>query len=41
VYVDDATEAFIDAGLGLSEEDYGESFNIGSGQKTTIARPRR
>jgi len=38
VYVDDATEAFVDAALELSEEDYGESFNIGSGQKTTIAQ---
>ena len=36
VYVDDVTEAFVDAALNLREEDYGESFNIGTGQKTTI-----
>lgn len=36
VYVDDASEAFIDAALNLREEDYGESFNIGTGRKTTI-----
>jgi dolichol-phosphate mannosyltransferase len=36
LYIDDAAEAFIDAALGLREEDYGESFNIGTGQKTTI-----
>ena len=36
VYIDDACEAFIDATINLHEEDYGESFNIGSGRKTTI-----
>ncbi len=36
LYVDDASEAFIDAALHLREEDYGESFNIGTGRKTTI-----
>ncbi|MFI5360621.1 MAG: NAD-dependent epimerase/dehydratase family protein [Elusimicrobiota bacterium] len=36
VYIDDACEAFIDAALALREKDYGESFNIGSGRKTTI-----
>ena len=36
LYVDDATEAFIDTALNLSPDDYGESFNIGSGAKTTI-----
>ncbi|MDM3844649.1 MAG: NAD-dependent epimerase/dehydratase family protein [Aphanizomenon gracile PMC638.10] len=36
VYVDDVSEAFIDTALNLKAEDYGESFNIGSGQKTTI-----
>ncbi len=36
VYVDDASESFVDAALNLQEEDYGESFNIGSGRKTTI-----
>lgn len=36
VYVDDVCEAFFDAALNLREEDYGESFNIGTGCKTTI-----
>jgi nucleoside-diphosphate-sugar epimerase/glycosyltransferase involved in cell wall biosynthesis len=36
VYVDDASESFIDAALNLKEEDYGGSFNVGSGLKTTI-----
>lgn len=36
VYVDDVTEAFVDVALRLREEDYGESFNIGTGRKTTI-----
>ena len=36
VYVDDASESFVDAALNLKEEDYGESFNVGSGRKTTI-----
>ncbi len=36
VYVDDVTEAFIDTALNLAPEDYGESFNIGTGRKTTI-----
>ena len=37
VYVDDVCESFIDTALNLREEDYGESFNIGTGRKTTIA----
>jgi len=37
VYVDDACAAFVDAAVNLTEEYYGESFNIGSGVKTTIA----
>jgi dolichol-phosphate mannosyltransferase len=37
VYVDDVCEAFCDAALNLTEVDYGASFNIGSGHKTTIA----
>jgi len=37
IYVDDACEAFVDAAIGLRQELYGESFNIGSGQQTTIA----
>ena len=36
VYADDVTEAFLDAALNLREEDFGESFNIGSGKKTAI-----
>ena len=36
VYVDDVTEAFVDAALNLPEPYYGESFNIGTGRKTTI-----
>ena len=36
IYVDDVTRAFVDVGLKLSEADYGESFNIGTGRKTTI-----
>ncbi|OGU13966.1 MAG: epimerase [Geobacteraceae bacterium GWC2_53_11] len=37
IYIDDVVEAFVDTALNLKEEDYGESFNIGSGCKTTIA----
>ncbi len=37
IYVDDATEAFVDAALGMREELFGESLNIGSGIRTTIA----
>ena len=36
VYVDDVTEAFVDTALNLTAADYGESFNIGTGRKTTI-----
>lgn len=36
VYIDDACEAFIDAAVNLSPQNYGESFNIGTGVKTTI-----
>ena len=36
IYVDDVVQAFVDVGLKLSECDYGESFNIGTGRKTTI-----
>ncbi len=36
VYIEDSCEAFIDTALNLTEEMYGESFNIGSGRKTTI-----
>ncbi len=37
VHVDDVAEAFIDAALNLAPADFGESFNIGTGRKTTIA----
>jgi nucleoside-diphosphate-sugar epimerase/glycosyltransferase involved in cell wall biosynthesis len=37
VYVDDVTEAFIDTAVSLREPFFGDSFNIGSGRKTTIA----
>ena len=37
VYVDDVTESFVAAALNLKEADFGASFNIGTGQKTTIA----
>jgi dolichol-phosphate mannosyltransferase len=36
VYVDDVVEAFIDAALMLPESCHGDSFNIGTGHKTTI-----
>lgn len=36
VYVDDVCEAFLDTASSLAPEDWGESFNIGSGRKTTI-----
>jgi dolichol-phosphate mannosyltransferase len=36
VYVEDVCEAFVDAALALKPSHYGESFNIGSGRKTTL-----
>lgn len=36
VYVDDVCEAFVDTALNLAPGDWGGSFNIGSGHKTTI-----
>ncbi len=36
VYVDDVAQAFVDVALKLREADYGDSFNIGTGCKTTI-----
>ena len=41
VYVDDVTEAFVDTALNLRPDDYGESFNIGTGCKTTIGQVAR
>ncbi len=37
VFIDDVVEAYIDVALNLPQEHYGDSFKIGSGQKTTIA----
>lgn len=37
VYIDDVCEAFLDTALNLPSPNYGGSFNIGSGNKTTIA----
>ena len=36
VYVDDVTRAFLCAAVHLRPEHYGESFNIGTGRRTTI-----
>ena len=36
LYIDDCCEAFIDTALNLEAEIYGESFNTGTGVKTTI-----
>ncbi len=36
VYIDDVCEAFLDTALNLKPAHYGDSFNIGSGRKTTI-----
>jgi dolichol-phosphate mannosyltransferase len=36
IFSDDACEAFIDAAKNLAPNNYGESFNIGSGVRTTI-----
>lgn len=37
VYVDDCSEAFVAAAAALQPAHYGESFNIGSGRKCTLA----
>ena len=37
VYIDDVVEAYVDTALNLREPNFGDSFNIGSGEKTTIA----
>jgi dolichol-phosphate mannosyltransferase len=36
IYVDDVARAFLCAAVELRRDHYGESFNIGSGRKTTI-----
>jgi nucleoside-diphosphate-sugar epimerase/glycosyltransferase involved in cell wall biosynthesis len=38
VYVDDVAQAYVDTALNLVEANFGDSFNVGSGQKTTIAQ---
>ena len=38
IYIADVVQAFVTTALNLPEEHYGESFNIGSGQCTTIAQ---
>jgi nucleoside-diphosphate-sugar epimerase/glycosyltransferase involved in cell wall biosynthesis len=41
VYVDDVCEAYVETALNLREPFFGDSFNIGSGRKTTIAEVAR
>jgi polyisoprenyl-phosphate glycosyltransferase len=41
VFIDDVIEAFLDTTLNLDPADYGESFNIGTGRKTTIGEVAR
>jgi dolichol-phosphate mannosyltransferase len=36
IFTEDVTEAFVDTALNLTPTDYGGSFNIGTGRKTTI-----
>ena len=36
VYVEDVVEAFVDVASDLRRENFGESFNVGSGIKTTL-----
>jgi len=37
IYIDDVTRAFIQTALQLNENDFGRSFNIGTGRKVTMA----
>ena len=37
VYIDDVCSAFVKAALNLRDDDYGASFNIGTGTKVTMA----
>jgi dolichol-phosphate mannosyltransferase len=37
IFTEDVVEAFLDVPLNLAAEDFGESFNVGTGHKTTIA----
>ncbi len=41
VYVDDVSEAYVDAALHLREPLFGDSFNVGTGRKMTIAEVAR
>jgi dolichol-phosphate mannosyltransferase len=36
VYADDVVDAFVAAAAELREDDYGDSFNVGTGRRTTI-----
>ena len=36
VYSDDVVDAFVAAASELREDDYGDSFNVGTGRQTTI-----
>ena len=36
VYIDDVTDAFVTVASDIEVKDYGESFNVGTGTKTTI-----
>ena len=38
VYVGDVCEAFVDAATQLQSDHYGQSFNVGTGEMTTIGR---
>jgi nucleoside-diphosphate-sugar epimerase/glycosyltransferase involved in cell wall biosynthesis len=38
VYADDVVEAFVAAASELSDADYGDSFNVGTGRETTIGQ---
>ena len=40
VYVDDVCEAYVDTAVNLRDLFFGDSFNIGTGHKTAIARRR-
>ena len=38
VYSDDVVDAFVAAASELREDDYGDSFNVGTGRQTTIGQ---
>ncbi len=41
IYIDDVCEAFVETAINLRPAQYGDSFNVGSGVKTTIAEVAR